>query len=120
MCIFVDGCFFPPAPVTGRVLATKCSILLVLSETVLVLVIEKQLKRTVQSSNTIVWMFTVSRSNTLLLRLRFPSQSTVCIAMLATSGMNDSMSRYLKSKLKRIVSMLTRMAIRFDGVGSHR
>ncbi|TWT94913.1 hypothetical protein [Neorhodopirellula pilleata] len=61
-------------------------------------------------------MFTVSRSNTLPLRLRFPSQSTVFIAMLVTGGMNDSTSRDLKFKLKRIVSMLTRMAIKFDGI----
>ena len=36
--------------------------------------------------------------------------------LVATGGMNDSTSHGLKSKLKRIVSMLTRMAMKFDGV----
>jgi len=36
--------------------------------------------------------------------------------LVATSGLDDSTSRDLKSKLKRIVSMLTRMAMKFDGL----
>ena len=36
--------------------------------------------------------------------------------LVATGGVNDSTSRDLKSKLKRIVAMLTRMAMKFDGV----
>ncbi|TWU51532.1 four helix bundle protein [Rubripirellula reticaptiva] len=36
--------------------------------------------------------------------------------LVATGGLDDSTSRDLKSKLKRIVSMLTRMAMKFDDV----
>ena len=36
--------------------------------------------------------------------------------LVATGGVNDSTSRDLKSKLKRIVAMLTRIAMKFDGV----
>ena len=36
--------------------------------------------------------------------------------LLGTRAMDDSTSRDLKSKLKWIVSMLTRMAVKFDGV----
>ena len=36
--------------------------------------------------------------------------------LVATDGLDDSTSRDLKSKLKRIVAMLTRMAMKFDGV----
>ncbi len=37
--------------------------------------------------------------------------------LVATGGWDDSTSHDLKSKLKRVVSMLTRMAMKFDGVG---
>jgi len=36
--------------------------------------------------------------------------------LVATGGIDDSTSHDLKSKLKRIVSMLTRMAVKIDGV----
>ena len=36
--------------------------------------------------------------------------------LVATGGLGDSTSRNLKSQLKRIVAMLTRMAMKFDGV----
>ena len=36
--------------------------------------------------------------------------------LVATGGLNDSANRDLKSKLKRIVAMLTRMAMKFDGI----
>ena len=36
--------------------------------------------------------------------------------LVVTGGLDDSTSRDLKSKLKRIVSMLTRMAMKFDGI----
>ncbi len=36
--------------------------------------------------------------------------------LVATDGMEHSRSRRLKAKLKRIVSMLTKMAMKFDGV----
>ena len=36
--------------------------------------------------------------------------------LVVTGGLDDATSRSLKSKLKRIVSMLTRMAMKFDGV----
>ena len=36
--------------------------------------------------------------------------------LVASGGLDDAASRELKSKLKRIVSMLTRMAMKFDGV----
>jgi len=36
--------------------------------------------------------------------------------LLRTGGIDDSTSHDLKSKLKRIVSMLTRMAVKLDGV----
>ena len=36
--------------------------------------------------------------------------------LLATGGLDGSKSHELKSKLKRIVAMLTRMAMKFDGV----
>jgi len=37
--------------------------------------------------------------------------------LVASGGMNDAMSRELKTKLKRIVSMLTRMAMKFGSSG---
>ncbi|TWT56622.1 four helix bundle protein [Allorhodopirellula solitaria] len=37
-------------------------------------------------------------------------------ALVATDGLEDVASRELKRMLKRIVSMLTRMAMKFDGV----
>ncbi|WP_144057963.1 hypothetical protein [Novipirellula maiorica] len=36
--------------------------------------------------------------------------------LAATGGLDESMSRDLKSLLKRIMAMLTRMAMKFDGV----
>ena len=36
--------------------------------------------------------------------------------LVASSGLDDVKSRAMKQKLKRIVSMLTRMAMKFDGV----
>ncbi|TWT91615.1 four helix bundle protein [Neorhodopirellula pilleata] len=36
--------------------------------------------------------------------------------LVATGGLDDSTNHDLKSKLKRIVAMLTRMAMKFDGV----
>ena len=36
--------------------------------------------------------------------------------LVATGGLNDSTNHDLKSKLKRIVAMLTRMAIKFNGI----
>jgi four helix bundle protein len=36
--------------------------------------------------------------------------------LVATGGFNDSTNRDLKAKLKRIVAMLTRMAMKFDGI----
>ena len=37
--------------------------------------------------------------------------------LVASGGLDDVTSRDMKLKLKRIVSMLTRMAMKFDGVG---
>ena len=36
--------------------------------------------------------------------------------LVATGGLNDSTNRDLKAKLKRIVAMLIRMAMKFDGI----
>ena len=37
--------------------------------------------------------------------------------LVASGGLDDTVSRAMKLKLKRIVSMLTRMTMKFDGVG---